>query len=100
MLNEIKKMNIPMTESLEQVFNIEPLDLDCWTVFSISNGLKELNYTKNSSDCISITYNFKGDDNLYFIKMLELENVLEMINDSGVKYKFKEIDNQIFIFFN
>lgn len=96
----MEKMNIPQTDSLEQVFNIEPLDLDCWTAFSISNGLKELNYTKNSSDCISVTYNFNGDDNLYFIKMLELGNVLGMINDSGVKYNIKEIDDKIFIFFN
>lgn len=94
-----KKYNVPITDDLRQAFEFDELDVEKWLLFSISSALKSIDYSKDSRDVIAVYYQFKDVENIYFAKYCELANILEMVNDSGVPYKMKEVDDKIFIDF-
>lgn len=95
-----KKYNVPITDDLRQAFEFDELDIEKWLLFSISSALKSIDYSKDDKDVIAIYYEFKDVENIYFAKYCELANILEMVNDSQVKFRMKEIEDKIFIFFN
>ena len=88
----------PMSDNLEEVFGISKLNIESWILFT-TNFLKEINYSKDSTDVIELIYQVNGNEVIYFARMSELANILLTINDSRIKYKFEEIDNKVFINF-
>lgn len=83
---------IKISDSPEQVFNLEPYDADCWIDFQTIN-LQEIEVPPTPMDVISILYNNEilNGSALYFTQCYNLTSLLYNIWDAGLVFDTEHV---------